>query len=408
MAEIEMTWMPLVAAIAANVPSTLDVLLCLAPQAPASAGPRTPLNVALVLDRSGSMGGPKLEQAKEAACRALELMAPEDRVSVVAFDDEVDVLVPSTRAADRAGITARIRALGPGGSTALCAGWEAGRDQVRAHLDARCLNRVILLSDGEANVGETNADVIATRVNGAERGGVSTSTLGLGDHYNEDLMEALARSGDGNYWHVDGEAELQPLVAAELQGLLALAGRKASLGIRSAVGVEVIDVLNELDRLPTGRWKLPNLMAGKVVTIGLRLQVPALAQVAELCRARVAFDDPATGKRVVARVPLSLPAVPAAALSEFPPSAAVREAIVLLEVARLRQGATRALKGGNREGALEALKAVLRMLAGLPASAEVEAERARAHELMDYLAQRMDERFSKKSSGYNFSRRRGL
>src|SRR5262249_5766614 len=148
-----------------------------------------------------------------------------------------------------------------GNSTALHAGWKEGGKQVQQHLIAGGLNRVLLLSDGLANVGVTDPDAIATDANRQAREGVSTTTMGLGDDYNEDLLEAMALAGDGNYYYIESPQQLPDIFQTELKGLMATFGKTVSLGVEQQDGVTVADLLNDLDRLPNGRYKLPNLVA---------------------------------------------------------------------------------------------------------------------------------------------------
>src|SRR5262249_26253246 len=149
----------------------------------------------LVLDRSGSMAAQnKIGFAREAAAYAVQQLLPTDRVSVTIFDDQVKTLVPNTGAEDKGRIVDLIQGVRPGGSTDLHGGWKEGGARVGKTLRGGGLTRVLLLSDGLANVGETSPDAIATAVNRLAREGVSTTTMGLGDDYNEDMLEAMARS----------------------------------------------------------------------------------------------------------------------------------------------------------------------------------------------------------------------
>ena len=123
--------------------------------------PRPPLNLALVIDRSGSMAGSKLSYARKAARFLAGELTAADRLAIVTFDDEVNVLVPSQPVRDPLTFISAINTIQAGGCTALFDGWLAGATQVAQQLDPTALNRVLLLSDGQANEGLTDAAAIA-------------------------------------------------------------------------------------------------------------------------------------------------------------------------------------------------------------------------------------------------------
>jgi Ca-activated chloride channel family protein len=233
-----------------------------------------------------------------------------DRVSITIFDDQVETLVPSTPAIEKSSITRKIEAIQPRNSTALHAGWLEGGVQVSQYLNPEHINRVLLLSDGLANVGQTNPDTIASDVHGLAKRGVSTSTMGVGNDYSEDLLEVIARSGDGNYYYIESAQQLPDIFQTELQGLMATVSHTVSLGIEPQAGVEVVDVFNDLDVNRHGRYQLPNLVVGNSIEVVMRLKVSAMNQATNLCFFRLAWNDPNQEQRLVQRMTLQLPVVP--------------------------------------------------------------------------------------------------
>ena len=125
-----------------------------------SKGRRTPVNVALVIDKSGSMSGEKIAKAREAAKFAVRRLSRHDIVSVVAYDSTVRVVVPATRLSDKETVCRAIDRLESDGQTALFAGVSKGAAELRTFLDRNRVNRVILLSDGLANVGPSSPSAL--------------------------------------------------------------------------------------------------------------------------------------------------------------------------------------------------------------------------------------------------------
>ena len=347
---------PLREVVSSDSPTTLDVLVRIIPPEPEIELQRPALNIGLVIDRSGSMRGQKMEYARQAACYAVEQLLPTDRVSVTIYDDQVETLIASTPAVNKANIIHQIKRIHSRGSTALHAGWVQGGIQVSQHLNPEYLNRVILLSDGLANVGETNPDVIASDVHGLAKRGVSTTTMGIGDDYNEDLLEAMARSGDGNYYYIQSPQQLPNIFARELQGLMATIGTTVSLGIEPQGDITLAEVLNDLDVNIKGRYSLPNLVIGNPIEVVVRLKVPAMAQGSGLCYFRLAWNAPEQQKRQKLRVALRLPAVSSAQLREFPFNPEVQQQVALMMAARAKNEAVQLADRGNYEAASQLLQ----------------------------------------------------
>ncbi|MEM7696965.1 MAG: VWA domain-containing protein [Verrucomicrobiota bacterium] len=216
----------------------------------APARERPPLNIAVVMDRSGSMSGQKLEQARQAASLLVSQLSPNDRVSLITYDSEIEVLVPSTRMKKKArAITRQISAIVPGGSTALYAGVEAGAEQVAEFYDEASLNRVILLSDGLANVGpKSNREIVSLGQRFADQG-ISVTTIGLGFDYNEILMTSLAEASDANFYHVADVETLPEVFERELGELQSVVARKIVVEVTCPSGVKPLRFLGRPETL---------------------------------------------------------------------------------------------------------------------------------------------------------------
>ncbi len=366
---------PLRQAVRADGPCSLDVMIKITPPAGELNAARPALNLGLVLDRSGSMeASNKINFARDAAIFAVQQLMPSDRVSVTIFDDEVETIVKSTLAENKVRIVEAIRLVHPGGSTALHGGWREGGSQVCQHLLKGGLNRVLLLSDGLANVGEKDPDAIASDVARLAKEGASTSTMGLGDDYNEDLLEAMAQAGDGSYYYIESPQQLADIFQTELQGLMATFGSAVRLAIEPMEGVTVADVLNDFERTEDNELKLPNLADGMPTWVMVRLNVSAQTQERDLCRFRLTWEAPKQPARQELAFTLRLPAVSASIWESLAASVEVEERAALLLIARFKKQATLLLEQGNIDAAKQCLAEARQVLTAAPRTPEVERE----------------------------------
>ncbi len=160
---------------------------------------RRRLNLSLVLDRSGSMAGAPLKQAIRAAQSLVGQLADDDRLSVVIYDDNAETLLAPDLAKEKAAIQALLGRVGAGGCTNLSGGWLEGCKHVKKHASSEYVNRVLLLTDGQANVGVTDPAVLIKTARQKSEEGVITTTLGFGSGFNEDLLIGMARAAEGNF-----------------------------------------------------------------------------------------------------------------------------------------------------------------------------------------------------------------
>ncbi len=204
---------------------------------------RAPVNVAIVLDKSGSMAGDKIRQAREAAKLAVKRLTSEDIVSVIAYDSSVKVLVPATKARDKAAIYREIDAIRSGGNTALFAGVAKGSEEIRKFIEKERVNRIILLSDGLANVGPSSPAALGGLGGSLAKENISVSTIGLGSGYNEDLMYELADRSDGQHHFAESPAELAGIFDRELGDVLSVVAQEIRIEIRCSDRVRPVRIL---------------------------------------------------------------------------------------------------------------------------------------------------------------------
>lgn len=259
-AALALSLTPLRAALCADGRGTLDVLLRV--QAPQQAvAPRIPLALALVIDRSGSMGGDKIQAALRCTEDLVRQLHPDEQVCLVSYDNHIVVelpLMPATAA--RATLHEVLGRIGARGGTNLHAGWLAGAEQLAARTGDDRVCRVILLSDGQANQGITDEATICEQVRQLAQAGVGTTTVGLGSDFNERLMTAMAVAGQGSALYGDRAEDLAEPFESELGLLASLAWREVTVTLGSATSRWRL--LNDYAATDEHTWSLPAIAAG--------------------------------------------------------------------------------------------------------------------------------------------------
>jgi len=259
----------------------LNVLLRLnAPPLARTRSERQPVALAVVIDRSGSMAGAKLQAACVAAQQLVRPLRPADRLSVISFDDEVRTVVPLSPPSEE--VITRIGRIRSGGQTALFDGWRAGMESLLQAEDLQHhQKRVLLLTDGQANVGLRRRSEVAPWVGTAQESAISTSCIGLGDDYEERLLIAMAEAGGGNLVHLTAPQQLEAIFQAELEGLNLTLGRDLRLRVSLAEGVALERLYNPIEPTADGWIPLGSLQAGTTPTLALQLRIaPGVAAAA--------------------------------------------------------------------------------------------------------------------------------
>ena len=251
-----------------------------APPAPPRDG-RLPVHIGLVLDRSGSMGGEsKFDLAREAVEQSLRMLRPQDRFTLVVYDTEVDVIMPSTFATPDSTRVAlgRLGEVHPRGSTDLHAGWTSAASQVMTHLTSECVHRVLLLTDGLANAGITESSALVAKAAQLRGEGLATSTFGVGEDFDEQLLRDIALEGGGQSYFIESPAQISDLLTSELGEALEVVRRGVVLQVTLPPGAECALLNRYRHTLVHGdnelHVPLGDLTSGQELSLVVRLTFP--------------------------------------------------------------------------------------------------------------------------------------
>ena len=243
---------------------------------------RPPMSITLVIDRSGSMSGEPIMEARRAARRLVDLLEPTDAFAIVTYSTGAELVMPMTRATEDAKYQAHraIDAIDSDGGTNISAGLELGKEQVLTTPIRDGVRRVVLISDGQANEGVYDRAGLARIAATTAAGGVSISTVGVGLDFDEVTMTDIAAAGRGNYYFLEDSAQLAEMFHAELGAAGKTVAADAELALVPAPGVEILEVYGYGARRNGTGWIVPvaDLAAGEQRKIVARVRLNATAR----------------------------------------------------------------------------------------------------------------------------------
>ncbi|MGD9712230.1 MAG: VWA domain-containing protein [Thermomicrobiales bacterium] len=281
-----------------------------------------PVDVAFALDRSGSMTGEPIQLVKAAVDMAAGLLAEKDRAALVVYDNVIDVIHPlqDVTPASRQRLRSALGGIDARGSTNLGEGWMQAclqlADSPNPNNDSSLrLKRALLLTDGLANQGITDPDQLVTHVVNLRQRGISTSTLGVGDEFDETLLESMAEAGGGNFQFIPTPAELPAFFERELGRLLATVATQVVVSLTFSTGI----LAKPLSMFPSRQHEqqviieLGDLPEGEELALAISVQTPpAMAGTLLTAAMSLSWFDARTGRQhVIERSAPALPVAPA-------------------------------------------------------------------------------------------------
>lgn len=312
--------------------------------------------LALVVDRSGSMSGEPLAEALRCVTHIAACMTPADQLSVVVYDDQVNVLLPLSTVKTSDAVRQAVAGVESGGCTDLFAGWEVGAKQLEGGVDS-AISRVILLSDGQANRGLCEVSQIEKHCAELLARGVSTTTVGLGRGFNEDLMIAMARAGGGQQYYGQTADDLFDSFDEELQLLQALCLRKLDLKLIPAPGV-ILEPLGQVQQNPDGSYRLSDLAWGSEAWLLLRLHLSPSATGSTRDLLAVSLQAQTLDAKTIAAHASMLrpPVVDEGAFANLPTDAAVQDRLQEVDFAQASEALRNLVQNGKTQEARSLLK----------------------------------------------------
>lgn len=371
-----------------------NILLRLRADTPKS--PRRNLNLSLAIDRSGSMAGSPLHHALKAAESVVDQLESNDTLSIVVYDDAVDTVVAPQSVNDKAALKKAIRQVRAGGITNLSGGWLKSCEYVKQNLNPQRIDRVLLLTDGHANMGIQNPTVLTATAGQKAEEGVTTTTLGFGQGFNEDLLIGMARASNGNFYFIQSLDEASEVFGIELDSLRAVVGQNLVVKIELAPGVTLVDTLSlaQVSKIDVGITELAlgDLYEGEDKLLGLSLEI-ATAPIGQLSIMKLHYQADVVQDGVIQSISGTTEIVATVGSIEASANSASSEVIFELshlKIAKAKETALTLAELGQHQAAEQTLRQLIQDLQtkGLNENFEIAEEIDQLEYFANQIAQR--------------------
>ncbi|MGI6294522.1 MAG: vWA domain-containing protein [Armatimonadota bacterium] len=260
-------------------------------------GARMPLNLCLILDRSGSMEGPPMEYMKRACSYVVDLLEPTDVLSIVAFTDQAEVIMPARRVVNKQLIKQHIDMLQVGNTTDLYGGIQLGSSQIASVSSPGYVNRALLFTDGEPTAGIKDFSSIVGQVAEQKSRGITLTALGFGMDYNEELLASIAKRSGGNYYYITRPELIPEIFRKELETLMNVVARNVKMRVHTSRWVQVRQIYNKLPTFGhrSAEVTLADLERGQTQTAIIELELGNRpGGIYRVAKVEVVYDDSLT------------------------------------------------------------------------------------------------------------------
>ena len=316
--------------------------------------PRLPLNISVVLDRSGSMAGDKLNHVKKAAQFLIQHLSAQDTFSLVTYNHDVSVDLPARTVENKTRINAAIDKVTAGGTTNLSGGWLQGCQLVTQHLNQQQVNRVLLLTDGLANQGVTDTDRLKSLSREKRDAGITTTTMGVGMDFNEDLLTQMAAEGGGAFYFIDDPDQAPHIFSEELRDLLSVVAQNLVVTFVPSEEVTEYSQLNTYALEETGDkvgYRLGDIYSEeeKQLLIEVEIKTQSTERTFKVGVLKVEFDEifkESTDHQIL-EFPVHVSVISPESFADNQANAQVLKTALLLRAARAREEAIKEADRGN-------------------------------------------------------------
>lgn len=320
---------------------------------------RPGLNLGMVMDRSGSMSGSKIDYTRQALGFCINNLDVKDILSVAAFDDQVEVILPPGPVVNKDAAKAQIARINARGMTNLSGGLMTGHNLVKSSQTTEKVNRLIMMTDGLANQGITDHKGLVNLAGNISSSGQSLTCIGVGEDFDEDLLTRMSERGKGNFYFVENPDLIPPIFAEELQGLLQVVAQNLIVDVIPRAGVHISRIFGYqpiIGKNNSLSLNLPDLYSSEEKLLLMEIKIPPMVEgIHSVLGIKCSCLDTSTQETLEIMINVEVHATrDDEKLAQF--NEEVDKSVELMKIADIREEAIRLADAGRFDEARNSLK----------------------------------------------------